>query len=136
MGCFNSKTASSEPDGREVAVHYRTILINKLDNPTIAISKRMEVEEELDRFMGFSEREQEIYAYLRLAPSSPPSRPVAKIPTGAPAMRQRRDSRPIKTMHSRSSCSSSSGDSTVSSYSSSTTLLGLDEKAIDSRGLI
>ncbi|KAK7915316.1 hypothetical protein PG985_013019 [Apiospora marii] len=108
MGCFNSKTAfsrSGEPDGREVAVHYRTLLITKLDNPTIAMSKRIEVEEELDRFMGFSEREQEIYAYLRLAPAT---RPVSKIPTGAPAMRQR--SRP-KTMHSRSSCSSSSGSS-------------------------
>lgn len=130
MGCFNSKTAfsrSGEPDGREVAVHYRTILINKLDNPTIAISKRMEVEEELDRFMGFSEREQEVYAYLRLAPSSP--RPVSNIPAGAHAMRQRQ--RGPKTMHRRSSV-----DSTVSSCSSSSTLLGLDEKAIDSRGLI
>ncbi|KAK7962993.1 uncharacterized protein PG986_003818 [Apiospora aurea] len=68
MGCFNSKSVfggSREPDGQEVAVHYRTILINKLDNPTIALKKRMEVEKELDRFMGFSEREQEIYAWLQ-----------------------------------------------------------------------
>ena len=132
MGCFNSKTAflrSGEPDGREVAVHYRTLLINKLDNPTIATSKRMEVEEELDRFMGFSEREQEIYAYLRLAPAP---RPVSKIPAGAPAMRQR--SRPMTTVRSRSSCSSVG--STVSSCSSSSALLGRDEKAVSSKGLI
>ncbi|KAK8074395.1 hypothetical protein PG997_009058 [Apiospora hydei] len=108
MGCFNSKSVfggSREPDGREVAIHYRTILINKLDNPTIALKKRMEVEEELDRFMGFSEREQEIYAWLRLAPAT---RPVKTVPA-QPAMRQARP----KTMHSGSSRSTGSMDSTA-----------------------
>ena len=109
MGCFNSKSAI-ELDGRDVAIHYRTILINKLDNPTIAMSKRFEVEEELDRFMGFSEREQEIYASLRLMPARPQPRP-----------------RPMSSVHSLRS--SSSVGSTVSSSSM------LDEKA-EVRGLI
>ncbi|KAK8000810.1 hypothetical protein PG990_013410 [Apiospora arundinis] len=80
MGCFNSKSAK-ELDGREVAIQYRTILINKLDNPRITMSKRIEVEEELDQFMGFSEREQEIYASLRLAPAQPRPRPCPRPQT-------------------------------------------------------
>ncbi|KAK8062054.1 hypothetical protein PG994_008420 [Apiospora phragmitis] len=131
MGCFNSKSALGGPDGREFAAHYRTILINKLDNPMIAMSKRIEVEEELDRFMGFSEREQEIYAWLRLAPAA---RPVVMTETPpAAAVRSRRP----KTMHSSLS-SNGSMDSTVSSSSpsSSTLDLDLDFKSVDGRGLI
>lgn len=75
MGNRQSRFAKSSQDAVD---QYRSRLINQLDMQRLPEERRLELQDELDRFMGLSEKEQEVCAALKLgsiSSSSPPRRP-------------------------------------------------------------
>lgn len=116
MGNKQSRFAKSSQDAVD---QYRSRLINQLDMPRLPEERRLELQDELDRFMDLSEKEQEVCAALQLGSvtsssssrrprtssrssrgSSTAARPVASIvsrPT--PAFLQARTLRSTKRNH-------------------------------------
>ena len=74
MGNKQSRFAKSSQDAVD---QYRSRLINQLDMQRLPEERRLELQDELDRFMDLSEKEQEVCAALQLgsiSSSSPPRR--------------------------------------------------------------
>ena len=73
MGNKQSRFAKSSQDAVD---QYRSRLINQLDMQRLPEERRLELQDELDRFMSLSEKEQEVCAALKLGSigSSSPSR--------------------------------------------------------------
>lgn len=70
MGNKQSRFAKSSQDAVD---QYRSRLINQLDMQRLPEERRLELQDELDRFMSLSEKEQEVCAALKLGAFSTPS---------------------------------------------------------------